>query len=47
MRTKYWKSERKIPLGRRRSRWEDNIKMNLMELGLECVNLINLTQDRD
>jgi len=32
------KSEGKIPLGRPRRRWEDNIKMDLQEVGLGCVD---------
>ena len=34
------------PLGRPRSRWEDNIKMDLCELGWG-VDWIDLAQDRD
>jgi hypothetical protein len=30
------KSEGKRPLGRRRGKWEDNIKMDLKELGCEA-----------
>jgi len=30
------KPERKKPLGRPRRRWEDNIKMNLQEVGGGC-----------
>jgi len=26
------------PLGRRRRRWEDNIKMDLMEIGIDGAN---------
>jgi len=35
---KIWdgKSERKKPLGRPRRRWENNIKMDLRELGGSC-----------
>jgi hypothetical protein len=33
-------------LGRLRRRWEDNIKMDLREIGLEGVNWIHLVQDR-
>jgi hypothetical protein len=29
------RSEGKIPLGRPRCRWEDNIKMDLREIGIE------------
>jgi transcription termination factor 2 len=38
--------EGKRPLGRPRSRWEDNIKMDLREIGIEGVNWIHLAQDR-
>jgi hypothetical protein len=41
------KSERKRPLGRRRRKWVDNIKMNLLEIGWGGVDWIVLTQDRD
>jgi hypothetical protein len=34
------------PLGRPRRRWEDNIKMDLREIGIDGVNWIELTQDR-
>jgi hypothetical protein len=34
------------PLGRPRRRWEDNIKMNLMEMEIDGANWIRLTQDR-
>jgi hypothetical protein len=37
----------KRPLGRNRRRWEDNIKMDLREIGLEGVDWINLVQGRD
>jgi hypothetical protein len=30
-----------------RNRCDDNIKMDLGEIGLECVNWSNLDQDRD
>jgi RNase P/RNase MRP subunit p29 len=33
-------------LGRPRRRWEDNIKMDLREIGIDGTNLIQLTQDR-
>jgi len=35
------------PLVRPRSRWEDNIRMDLREIGLEGVEWIHLAQDRD
>jgi hypothetical protein len=40
------KPEGKRPLGRPRSRWIDNIKMDLLETGLNVVDLIGLAQDR-
>jgi hypothetical protein len=39
--------EGKRPLGRPRYRWEDNIKMDLQEVGWECMDWIDLVQDRD
>ena len=41
------KPEGKRPLGRQRRRWEDNIKMDLEELGRGCGDWMELTQDRD
>jgi hypothetical protein len=41
------KPEGRRPLGRPRRRWEDNIKMDLRELGWGVVDWINLAQDRD
>ena len=41
------KSEEKRPLGRTRSRWEDNIKMDLQELGCGGTDWIDVAQDRD
>jgi hypothetical protein len=41
------KSEGKIPLGRASCRWEDNIKMDLREIGWGGMEWIHLTQDRD
>jgi hypothetical protein len=41
------KPKGKKPLGRPRYRWEDNIKMDLQEIGCEGVYWIELTQDRD
>jgi hypothetical protein len=40
------RSEVKRPLGRPRRRWEDNIKMDLREIGIDGANLIRLAQDR-
>jgi hypothetical protein len=34
------------PLGRPRHRWEDNIKMDLREIGINRANWIRLAQDR-
>jgi len=41
------KPERKKPYGRPRYRWEDNIKMDLQEMGCEGMDWINVAQDRD
>ena len=41
------KPEGKIPLGRPRRRWEDNIKMDLQEVGGSCGDWTDLAQDRD
>jgi hypothetical protein len=38
--------EGKRPLGRHRRRWEDNIKLDLMEIGIDEANWIQLAQDR-
>jgi hypothetical protein len=38
--------EGKRPLGRPRQRWEDNIKMDLREIGIDEANWIRLAQDR-
>jgi hypothetical protein len=35
-----------IPLGRLRLRWENNIKMDLREIGIDGTNWIRLAQDR-
>jgi hypothetical protein len=40
------KPERKRPLGRPRRRWIDNIKMDLLEIGVNVVDWIGLAQDR-
>ena len=37
----------KRPLGRPRRKWEDNIKMDLQELGCGCMDWIELAKDRD
>jgi hypothetical protein len=38
--------EGKRPLGRSRRRWEDNIKVDLKEIGIDGANWIRLAQDR-
>jgi hypothetical protein len=40
------KPEGKRPLERPRRRWEDNIKLNLREIGIDGANWIRLAQDR-
>jgi hypothetical protein len=40
------KPEGKRPLGRPRRRWTDNIKMDLLEMGVSVVDWICLAQDR-
>jgi hypothetical protein len=46
----YWflvgRLEGKRPLGRPRRRWEDNIKTDLSEIGIERANWIRMAQDR-
>ena len=41
------KHEGKKPLGRPRRRWEDNIKMDLEEVGRGCGDWMGLAHDRD
>ena len=41
------KPEGKNPLGRHMRRWEDNIKMDLQEVGFRGMDWIDLAQDRD
>jgi hypothetical protein len=41
------KPEGKIPLGRPRRRWVDNIKIYLREIEWDGVDWIDLAQDRD
>jgi hypothetical protein len=38
--------EGKRPMGRPRRRWDDNIKMDLMERGIDGANWIQLAQDK-
>jgi hypothetical protein len=42
----FWRPECKKPLGRHRLRWEDNIKMDLMEIGIDGASWIQLAEDR-
>ena len=37
----------KRPLGRPRRRWEDTIRMDLEEIGINAGNWVDLAQDRD
>ena len=37
----------KRPLGRLRRRWEDNIRMDLEEIGMNARNWVGSAQDRD
>jgi hypothetical protein len=41
------KREGKRPLGRPRHRWENNIKMDLQEVGCGGIDWIGLGQDRE
>jgi hypothetical protein len=41
------KPEGKRPLRRPRHRWEDNIRMDVREIGWEGVDWMHLTQGRD
>jgi len=47
----YWvmvgKPEGKRPRGRPSRRWEDNIKIDLQNVGWEHMDWIDLAQDRD
>ena len=36
----------KRPLGRPRRRWEDNIRMDLEEIGINAGNWVDLARDR-
>ena len=35
------------PLGRRRRRWEDNIRIELKEMGINTGNCVDSTQNRE
>ena len=41
------KPKGKRPLGRPRRRWEDNIRMDLKEIGINTRNWVDSAQDRD
>jgi hypothetical protein len=41
------KSTGKRPLGRPRRRWEDNIRMDLKEIGINTRNWVDSAQDRN
>jgi hypothetical protein len=41
------KPEGKTPLERPRRRWEDNIKIDIQEIGCDGMDWIELAQDRD
>ena len=41
------KPEGKRPLGRQRHRWEDNIKLDLQEVGRGCEDWMEVAKDRD
>jgi hypothetical protein len=40
------KPERKRSLGRPKRRWDDDIRMNLREIGWEALDWMHLAQDR-
>ena len=35
------------PLGKPRSRWENNIRMDLKKIGIDTRNWVDLAQDKD
>ena len=41
------KTTGKRPLGRPRRRWEDNIRMNLEEIGINAGNWVDSAEDRN
>ena len=41
------KPEGRSPLGKPKRRWEDNIRMDLQEVGCGGMDWIDLAQDRD
>jgi hypothetical protein len=46
-RTLVGRPEGRRPLGRPMRRWEDNIKMDLQEVGWGAMDWIDMAQDRD
>jgi hypothetical protein len=40
-----WRPESQRPLGRPRRRWENNVNMDLREIGIDGANWIRLAQD--
>ena len=47
MLSKTGKPTGKRPFGRPRHRWEDNIRMDLEEIGVNAGNWVDSAQDRD
>jgi hypothetical protein len=45
--TGFWWEDLRRPLGRPRRRWEDNIKMDLQEVGWGGMDWIDMAEDRD
>jgi hypothetical protein len=43
----WWKLVIRRLLGRPRRRWEDNVKVDLKEIGCGCLNRIDLAEERD
>jgi hypothetical protein len=41
------KLKRKILIGRSRRKWEDNIKMDIIEIGWGGMDWIHLSQDKN
>jgi len=42
-----WETRGRRPLGRPRHRWEDDVKMDLREAGIDGTNWIQLAQNRN
>ena len=41
------KPTRNIPIGRPRRKWEDNIRLDFKEIGMNAGNWVDSAQDRD